>query len=231
MLVPDYDAQDTAPISEQIASSYEDVSEDVPWKDIMVDLRKSSMFPMGPKKFVRSGPVPSGGDPKTFDAGTLFVCTTDGTAVNWSKLWVEYDVTLHTPQLNPGGNTFSSFHLTGTTPTTASNYANPVIVAGSAPIVTVAGNVITFLAGGKYMVNINQAAGVSDSFATPTVSAGSSFITSYGLLGTGWTTVGAINSVSMLVNMLPGGTLTENCTIVTGTSSELFISPVPAVQA
>jgi hypothetical protein len=47
---------------------------------------------------LRTGPV-VGQDIKTYDVGTFIVGTTDGTAVNWSKLWVEYDVILMNPQL------------------------------------------------------------------------------------------------------------------------------------
>jgi hypothetical protein len=42
-------------------------------------------------------------DIKTYDVANVFVSTTDGTAVSWSKVWVEYDVILMNPQLPPGG--------------------------------------------------------------------------------------------------------------------------------
>jgi len=61
------------------------------------------MHPIGPKKFVRTAGLAANLDVKTYDAGTLFVGTIDGTAVNWGKLWVEYDITLYTPQLQPQG--------------------------------------------------------------------------------------------------------------------------------
>jgi hypothetical protein len=99
LMIPDYDAADSAPASEQIASTYEDVSEDAPWKDIVCALRPSAMDSIGPKHFVRTGPLPANQDIKTFDVANLFVATVDGTAASWGKLWVEYDVEFFTPQL------------------------------------------------------------------------------------------------------------------------------------
>lgn len=104
MLIPDYDAADAAPGSEQIASSYEDVAEDVPWKDITCSLRPSAMDGVALRHFVRTGAVPSGQDVKLFDVGNLHVAScAGGGGVAIGKLWAEYDVTFSTPQLPPEG--------------------------------------------------------------------------------------------------------------------------------
>jgi len=109
MLAPDYDASDAAPVSEVAASAYEDTEEDAPWKDICCILRVDEMHGDMKEKFIRSGALPANQDVKTYDVGTMFACTVDGTAVSWGKLWVEYDVTLITPHVPPGG-----FSQTGT---------------------------------------------------------------------------------------------------------------------
>jgi len=103
MLAPDYDASDAQPLSEVAASAYEDCEEDAPWKDICCHLKASELMGDMKERFVRSGALAANQDIKTYDCGTLFACTVDGTAVNWGKLWVEYDVTLITPHVPAGG--------------------------------------------------------------------------------------------------------------------------------
>jgi len=103
MLVPDYDAADSAPADEATASSYQDCIEDAPWKDIVCVLRKSSMNVRQQRHFVRQVALAANLDIKTYDVGKFFVLTVDGTAVSWGKLWVEYDVTFYIPQLPAAG--------------------------------------------------------------------------------------------------------------------------------
>jgi len=103
MMAPDYDAADSAPVSETIASSYEDTEEDAPWKDIVCVLPQRELMGDMKEKYIRTGALAANQDIKTYDAGNLFACTVDGTTVNWGKLWVEYDVTLFTPQVPSGG--------------------------------------------------------------------------------------------------------------------------------
>jgi len=169
MLVPDYDAADAAPSSEQIASSYEDVAEDAPWKDICHELRPSSMFSMGPRKFIRTGPVPAGTDIKTYDAGQEFVCTTDGTAVNWGKLWVEYDVTLFTPQLPSGGSLFNagaSVASGGGSVSNAAIFGAVPVVVGDNVAVTAAANTVTFQTPGTYLAVLDGVGTLSNIIVT-----------------------------------------------------------------
>jgi len=242
-LVPDYDASDPAPTSEQIASSYEDVVEDVPWKDLCCDLRPSAMHSMGPKKFIRTGPAPAGTDIKNYDCGNLFVDTVDSAgAASWGKLWVEYDVDLYTPQLTPSGaGVSSSQHLQGATPTTANMLgAAPTTVANSSPLVTVVGQVITFNVAGRFLVVYNAAAGSLTSSANPAVGAGNKFVTSYGSgyngigASTGYAldgSAGADYAISALVDTVIGGTLTFATTVVGGSAAELFVVSVPTGQA
>lgn len=104
MMAPDFDAADAAPISESIASSYECCEEDAPWKDICCTLPQRNLMGDMKEKYIRSGPLQPNQDIKTYDAGNLFVITVDGVdAAGWGKLWVEYDVTLYTPQVPSGG--------------------------------------------------------------------------------------------------------------------------------
>jgi hypothetical protein len=152
IMAPDYDASDASPVSEQILSNYAEVVEDAPWKDICCSLRAAGMHALGPKKFVRNGLVP-GQDLKTTDVGSLILATVDGTAVNWGKLWVEYDVEFYEPQLNPTGSSLAS-SAQGTAGTAASVISVGTATAG--PLISgIAGNVVSFqnlTPGGEYFI-------------------------------------------------------------------------------
>jgi len=139
MLAPDYDASDAAPVSEVSASAYEDTEEDAPWKDICCVLKASELMGDMKERFVRTGTLAANQDIKTYDCGNLFVCTVDGTAVNWGKLWVEYDVTLITPHVPPGG-----FQASGTLTAGGGSIA-AATPFGAAPVAT--GNVVLSGAG------------------------------------------------------------------------------------
>jgi hypothetical protein len=126
ILAVDYDAADAAPVSEQIASAYFGTQEDAPWKDICLNFDPRELAGV---RYIRPGALAPNLDVKTYDVGTAFVCTTDGTAVNWGKVWLEYDVTLYNPQLPPGGSSQSSqfqnfvvTSLTGANLLTVGNY-------------------------------------------------------------------------------------------------------------
>lgn len=148
LIVPDYDASDAAPSSEQIASTYNDMEEDVPWKDICCRLNPRSMNSLGPHKFVRNGGLPATADIKTTDSGNVFLFTVDGTAVNWGKVWVEYDVEFFTPQSNPNGNVQSG-ESTGTGALTAAAIfgtgLNNVFASSTIYSLTPASGTLTFL--------------------------------------------------------------------------------------
>jgi hypothetical protein len=99
VMAPDYDAADDAPPTEQIMSTYKDVVEDAPWKNIVCHLGVSSMHPEGKRKFIRNASLAANLDIKTYDVANFFLNTVDSTtAASWGKLWVDYEVELHTPQ-------------------------------------------------------------------------------------------------------------------------------------
>jgi len=231
MLVPDYDAEDAIPLSEQIASSYEDVAEDAPWKDIDCDLRVAAMFSMGPKKFIRTGAVPAGTDIKTYDAGQMFVCTTDGTAVNWGKLWVEYDVTLYTPQINPAGSgVLSAQHVTGIPTTAAFLSSTPVNSAGSSNIVTVSGNTATFNQAGKFLV-LYQAQATTVTSVSYSLTGGGSILGSDCNVAAEYFmgNAGPNFGVSAIVaNVVVGSVLTISNTVVSGLAADLYVASIPS---
>jgi hypothetical protein len=113
LLAPDYDASDPAPVTEAQASTYQDVAEDVPWKDICCNLSVASMHALGLRKFTRVGSVGLN-DIKTYDVANFYLCTVEeiGTAAI-GKLWVDYDVEFFVPQtISPSGTAPLSPSLT-----------------------------------------------------------------------------------------------------------------------
>jgi hypothetical protein len=223
-LVPDYDAADPAPVSEQVASSYEDVEEDAPWKDIECELRPAALHALGPSKFIRQGVLAANQDIKTYDAGTFFLCTTDGTAVNWGKLWVEYDVTLMTPQLNAGGGgSLAVFQAASFAPTTASFLAAPVLGVNSLPLVSVSGNVVTFNQAGQFLMSYAVSGTTSTQTGAPTLGAGA-VSSSYTYGGSGTATM----NQDLIVSAVVGSTVAFNNTLVGGAGSTLTVAAIPA---
>lgn len=136
MLVPDYDAADNAPVSEQQAMDYKDAKEEAPWVvEFCCDLTPSALHPSG-RKFIRQGAVAST-DIKTYDAGNMFIATTDGTAVNWGKVFVEYEVELAVSQLPQGSGNVASGIATATT--TTNSLATMIYSPGAAGVITLSG--------------------------------------------------------------------------------------------
>lgn len=144
MLAPDYDPADAAPASEQIASDYQDCAEDAPWKDIKCILRPEALRGGAANKYVRTSALGANQDIKTYDAGNLHLCTVDGTAVSWGKLWVEYDVTFFTPQIPPGGIQLSGAMVSGGGSLAAATpFGSVPIQTGSLGLAAAATNVIS----------------------------------------------------------------------------------------
>jgi hypothetical protein len=238
LLVPDYDAADGPPSSEQIASSYEDVSEDAPWKDLCCDLRVSAMHSMGPRKFVRTAALLANQDIKTYDAGNLYACTTDGAVANWGKLWVEYDVSLFVPQLPPAGlpaelAVSQHFPFASNVPTSAAFLGATPTSSGTQLVTAGANNVLTFNQAGNYLLTYNVNATTDTRTGSPAVAAGAAYILSFGI--TGGNTVagsGTANFSQMMAVTSPvGGTLTFNNVVVGGAGAELVVTLLSPSQA
>jgi len=178
MLVPDYDALDAAPLSEQVASAYRDVEEEVPWvEEFSCSLDPVAMHPDGARKYVRAGALPANADLRLSDVGNMFVCTVDGTAVNWGKLWVEYDVEFFVPQLPPAGVAGTSANVVaGGTVSKTAIFGTAAVITGNA-VVSAAASTMTFAQPGTYLVDVrctgtgmgSQAVAAVGSTATVTV--------------------------------------------------------------
>jgi len=100
ILSPNYDASDPQPTTEtQAANNFGTVTNSV-WfpHRLVMDVR--SMMGLGPRRYVRICAV--AGDIKTFDIGTLAVCSNNETGTGAiGKLFLDYDFEFFTPQNDP----------------------------------------------------------------------------------------------------------------------------------
>jgi hypothetical protein len=223
LLCPDYDASDPPPGSELIACAYRDVVEEVPWNvEFSCSLDPKGMLGLAPRKYVRVGPLDQNLDIKTYDSGTLHLCTVDGTAVNWGKLWVEYDVELFIPQLpSLGSSLVVSQHVTATVPTTFFNLTGSGILTNNfnpGQIVTASGNTFTFAVTGLYFFSmVVSATNITNS---PDVFTGGAALDLSFNNDTGGVTNGSGTAVLIknLVIKVPlvGATFTTNLNITSG---------------
>jgi len=234
MLVPDYDAADAAPVDEATASSYQEAIEDAPWRDITCGLRKLSMNGGRTRHFVRQGSLAANLDIKTYDVAKFFVLTTDGTAVPWGKLWVEYDVTFHIPQLPSSGNgPFGGQIVSSGSSETAANpfgtSANTDSQAKGIAINSASPATITIDNIGTYLVVMEFVGTVITAVGAPTLGAGCT------LLGTqtSFINAGQTDAVTRFVILTTGNTVLSPATIqialtaTTVTSGRALIAQAP----
>lgn len=96
-IAPSYNQTQSAPNTILEALNVADAVNDVSWTNLVCVLEPSLMFPVGPRKLIRSGNV--AGDLSVYDAARIFVCTDGqpGTAII-GKLALSYDIELFGPQ-------------------------------------------------------------------------------------------------------------------------------------
>jgi hypothetical protein len=233
MLVADYDPADGPPTSEVAASTYHGTVDDAPWKEniLRMDMRRSKEL------FLRFGPLAANLDIKTYDFAKLFICTADGTAVNWGKVFIDYKITLINTQvlqanLNAGGSIYSDFagqtpaNIYGTAPTVANgSLINTVNVGGVGRIFLTgllvgAEYVITTLVAGTGLTTVNTVIGaglnLKTSVANDLVNAAGTLVIDYQTFTAAAPTAYlTITATGTTVN--PGGAFTTICAIATNT--------------
>lgn len=228
MLAPDYDAADAAPASEQIASAFQDVAEDAPWKDIDCTLTQLSMAGGQSRKFTRSGALAANLDVKSYDSGNMHVCTVDGTAVNWGKLWVEYDIDFFVPQLPPTGQlALVGGQFTGATAQTAANPFGtaPTADAQNAGLTMSAASVLTFGSAGTFVVGVRYIGTVITAIPNPTAASGATIVSG----GADFSAAATSATQEIGVNVTaPGATLAFSLTATTITSAIVQVGSAPS---
>ncbi len=156
-IAPDYDANDSAPLSSTALLNYQNAVDDVPWKQIICHINPPSSDSI-PSRYVRIGALATGLDITLYDAGTLNIATENTSTNSLGKLFVEYDITFSIPQsLAPGeSNQMGVFYNSTSTGvaigahmgTTAVSYGR-IGISGTANVFTLTNLVI----GGQYIIH------------------------------------------------------------------------------
>lgn len=200
MLVVDYDAADPAPTSKAQAMTYRSAVRSAPWAmcchdSLLEDLSKLK------SEFIRGGLNPAGTDIKTYDIGTLYICTQgESNTNNIGELYVEYDIELLTPQLNSNVGVGEAL----------SGVWNNLAVASGTPS-----------AGNSLPATLSNAPGTSN-VSTWTFQQSWSGTVSYDFVGTTLANSGGITGTATLDTR--GNVVNATDTVVLGYS---FISAIP----
>jgi len=152
------------------------------------------------RHFTRSGALEANLDIKTYDVGNLHLCTVDGTAVNWGKLWVEYDVDFFVPQLPPTGQlALVGGRILGATSQTAANPFGtaPTLDAQAAGMAISNASVLTFQSAGSYVLSMSYTGTVITAVTTPVMGSGATLIANVSWIPTAATTAGALYTVTV----------------------------------
>jgi hypothetical protein len=221
IIAVDYDAADSAPGSESIVAAFHGTVEDAPWKDIVLTMDPTELKG---RRFLRYGALGPNLDIKTYDVGTGYICTVDGTAVNWGKTWIEYDVVLYNQQLPAGGSTGAgTLAAAGGSLAAATPFGAVPVALGLFSLNAAATNVVTatnLAIGTEYAVSIASSG---------TVMSGASLSTFVGFTNKNGVTganTGATNLVYAytLVATATSGSFVVNMTATTVTASSLVFT-------
>lgn len=205
---------------------------------------KSKMCPLGPRHFVRTGALAANLDVKTYDAGSMFLFTNDGSAASSGKLWVDYDIELINPQLSAIGDFTPKFqHISYIGATTSTPIGTSSLnQQNSDPIATASqvSGVLTFQQAGNYYVT--WCANAATSITAPSITGSASCILNTSNVFSNTTAVNQSsqgNSLSpstafMLTRQVTvtsgGGVLTFAGTIVGNSAGDILITGVKANQ-
>ncbi|APG76638.1 hypothetical protein 3 [Wenzhou tombus-like virus 14] len=150
LLTIDYDAADVPPTNKVQASAYQSAAGCSVWDKIQHHSNASNLHKLGPTKFTRTASVPTNADVKTYDAGNLYVCTSNTAASTTSlgELWVSYTVTLTTPQIT---NVVGDLVQTNPIPNAPSTFGKMKFQAGVANVVWEYGSMLMMA-----MINIRN---------------------------------------------------------------------------
>jgi hypothetical protein len=238
------DASDPAPVAQSQVYDLQMRDNDEPCAPFALNKLSIAEINKQDSYYVRAGAAPANTDIKTYDVGNLNVSTT-GTATSGTcgKLFVDYEVLLHSPVLVQPTSS-GAVHFSSIASTSADSFSGSVLQSGGSPAfsgITTAANVITFPAGipGNYLMVMTVAGATSSTAWTTATGAG-------GVSGLSTLTQSAVRDAVNNVFSLAGtttnpvfllktftlanatGTITLSPLTITGTGSmDLFILSLP----
>jgi hypothetical protein len=225
MLVPDYDSSDTAPLSKVQALAYEDCARGQAWTEFCFEAHPENLRAL-PQYYVTGSAPPAGTDVKTYQVGNMFLCVAGFTATpTVGELWVEYDITLITPDLS-----LASYDSEELVSTTMTNVAPLVGMIPNQPAIAIpiANSLDYTINGVGTTLTVNQAfKGLILWQLTGTVVSTMS-ITTAGVIGAATALLinaaGTIGNISYLVNLVPGDVLTFASTGAVPTAAVIYFA-------
>lgn len=214
IMTVDYDPEDAAPLSKTAALAYEGAVRSAPWSHSEFRARREDLSKRK-SYFVRCGNLSDGRSLSLHDTGNLFVCVKgQATAAVVGEIYVEYDIILMTPQLEPSVQ--SAQIVSGGTVSNAAPFGSAPEVTGCLDV-TVSGDTMTFNSAGEQLFAVSI---TGTGVALPTTSSSTCSVTQ-------WT--GTVNAAATLrvniwrLRFSPGDTFVMDCTgstTVTATSSK-----------
>jgi len=200
-------------------------------ENISCDLLSRSLNGPYNRHYTRPAALAVNLDVKTYDSGQLHLCTVDGTAVSWGKLWVDYDIDFFLPQLNPSGSLPLGGSIKGATTQTAANPFGvaPVLAPNSEAISMNTASVLTFTSIGLFNVDVWYIGTVITAIADPTFGAG---VASGGDSGTAVKLFNAaatlgVQTYTVNVTSLTAATMAFSLTATTVTAAYVAVGQMP----
>jgi hypothetical protein len=161
----DFDAADAAPTTKALFMGHANAVRAAVWQEFTFDARSVDLNKFAHERYVRSGALASNLDIKTYDVGNFFIgaagCA-DTSAVG--ELYVEYDISFRTPQLNPAVSSTSAplaQYLVRSGTLASTNFLGSTPLLYGADFCTGATNTLTFTADGDYLIELFSGAGGS----------------------------------------------------------------------
>lgn len=156
MLAVDFDAGDHPPTTKQEFMSYLGSTQGAVWNSVRYVCDAPDLHKFGRQKFTRPGNLNANKDVKTYDIGNFYIATT-GVTSSKGSLYVDYEVELSTPHVNPVIPADHSGYLRTTTSTKADPFAGAVAYNGDDEAVVATSDLGTdfkILEPGEYLVDL-----------------------------------------------------------------------------
>jgi hypothetical protein len=249
----DYNVQSPAFTSKQQMESYEFSCSTVPFEGMLHPVECKPGSETLTTRYIRTGSVPAGGDPKMFDLG-LFQVGSVGAQSTYTcgELWVSYHLRLKRPRINNKQTNGSYAHCVEFVPTTCTA-AHPLGMGGFQVqsdstllgVSPISGTAFQLANPGRYYLSFTWSAATAIA-AAPTVSLGSSivsssvdgdFVLSDSTAGSvaSFNSGGTIAQLDLVVNVLSASLNISNNITIGGLTSmsagdlDLWIFPLPDI--
>lgn len=146
IMATDYDAADASYSSKMEMENAQYSTSGKPSQDLLHAIECDPSITFSPLKYVRTGPVPSGKDPRLYDQGNFQFATTGMPASSGSvgELWVTYKIAFFKPSLNAGVSVLTDYFLTAGSSATDYWGITPIANANNSLGVTLSALTLTF---------------------------------------------------------------------------------------